>query len=125
MDNKILTLKSNEASDAFIAAYRQNRARSIMECACKILDAKYAPQRVFKAKYFASLDKDMPVTYSSYIKVDDTATFIANQIADGIGDETLLEYIEKVIDTRMQDLPTCDEEVGRIEQAYSPIQFRR
>lgn len=132
--NEILNLKSTEAAEAFLDAYRENEAKDIMSEVCKRLDEKYEPQHTFDAEEFG-LDEDLKVTYAMFNAVDDVSSIIASEIECderfGIGehcigiceDETLAEYIERRLDNRMSELPTYKEQVDSCANAYGPEEF--
>ena len=124
--NEILNLKSTEAADAFLAAYRENEAKDIMSEVCKRLDEKYEPQHTFDAEEF-DLDEDLKVTYAMFNEVDDPACMIACEIeadnCDIYEDETLAEYIERRLDSRMSGLPTYKEQIETDSTASGPDRF--
>ena len=134
--NEILNLKSTEASEAFLAAYRENEAKDIMSEVCKRLDEKYEPQHTFDAEEF-DLDEDLKVTYAMFNEVDEPASIIASEIeccdcfglgehCNGIGeDETLAEYIERKLDDRMSELPKYKEQIDSCANAYGPEDFTK
>ena len=124
--NEILNLKSTKAAEAFLAAYYENEAKDIMSEVCKQLDEKYEPQHTFDAEEF-DLDEDLKVTYAMFNEVDDPSCIIAcNLEGDDCAideDETLAEYIERVLDDRMCGLPINKELVDSDCHAYGPEKF--
>ena len=73
------------------------------------------------------LDEDLKVTYAMFNEVDDPSCIIAcNLEGDDCAideDETLAEYIERVLDDRMCGLPINKELVDSDCHAYGPEKF--
>ena len=106
----ILNKKATEAVDEFRALTYEERMDVILALA-KQLDEKYVAQHTFKAENWDVLDADLKVTYTMYVKGDEPSDIIADCLADEIEagnvseDETLADFIENVLDGRIQALP--------------------
>lgn len=129
MNNKQLNKILNSNAKKICSTIKYEEWPEIVKYACSLLDEKYEPQHVFKAEEWG-LKSDVAVTYAKFNEVDDSYDVIASDYGldpefGGADDEdTLLEYIEHRLDTRINALPTYPQpDEGRDCLYHEPAEF--
>lgn len=123
--NKILNSNAKE----ICSTIKYEDLAEVVKYACELLDKKYEPQHVFKAEEWG-IKADVPVTYAKYNEVDDTYDIIASdygidpEFGGANDDDTLFEYIESRLDTRINALPKYPQpDEGRDCLYHEPDEF--